>query len=56
MTSLINTEKHVILEASHPSPLARGGFSGCRHFSQCNSVLRQHSLSPINWNISDDSN
>lgn len=29
---LIDSNKHLILEAAHPSPLARGAFFGCRHF------------------------
>ena len=32
--NLINTEKHFILEAAHPSPLARGAFFGNKHFSK----------------------
>jgi uracil-DNA glycosylase len=46
---LIAPEKgHLILEAPHPSPLARGGFFGCKHFSKANAFLD----SPIDWNIS----
>src|SRR5699024_6679574 len=34
---LINTQKHHILEASHPSPFsANNGFFDCRHFSKAN--------------------
>ena len=33
---LINENKHLVLSAAHPSPLARGAFSGCKHFSQAN--------------------
>ena len=29
---LIDTSRHHVLEAAHPSPLARGAFFGCRHF------------------------
>ena len=47
---LINSEKHLILEAAHPSPLsAYRGFFGCRHFSKTNSYLKQHGLTPIYW-------
>ncbi len=46
---LINTEKHFVLEAAHPSPLARGAFSGCRHFSKTNAILEREGLAPINW-------
>lgn len=45
---LIDTRKHFILEAPHPSPLARG-FIGCGHFSKCNEILRQNGIEPINW-------
>ncbi len=48
---LINTEKHFVLEAAHPSPLARGAFSGCRHFSKTNSLLERQGLTPIDWSL-----
>jgi uracil-DNA glycosylase len=48
---LIDTSKHYILEAAHPSPLARGAFFGCKHFSKCNSILESLGKSPINWSI-----
>lgn len=41
---------HLILEASHPSPLgAYRGFFGCSHFSKCNKFLRKHKLPEIDW-------
>ena len=46
---LIDTRKHVVLEAAHPSPLARGAFFGCRHFSQTNEVLKSMGKTPIEW-------
>ena len=46
---LINTQKHHVLEAAHPSPLARGAFSGCRHFSKTNDLLQKQGLTPIDW-------
>jgi uracil-DNA glycosylase len=47
---LIDTTKHLVLTAAHPSPLsAHRGFLGCRHFSQANKYLEQHSIKPINW-------
>ncbi len=49
--SLIDVSKHHILQAPHPSPLARGGFFGCRHFSQTNEILQRQGLSPIDWNL-----
>lgn len=49
---LIDTTKHHILTAAHPSPLAASrGFFGCKHFSQTNKLLIQHGLTPIEWDI-----
>lgn len=48
--SLIDTNKHIVLEAPHPSPLsAHRGFLGCGHFSKTNALLREHWLSEIQW-------
>ncbi len=47
--SLIDSEKHLILEAAHPSPLARNKFLGCHHFSSCNTYLKKKSGKPIYW-------
>jgi len=52
---LIDTTKHLVLKASHPSPLARGAFFGCKHFSKTNSQLIQLGKKPINWQIKDNS-
>jgi uracil-DNA glycosylase len=46
---LIDTSRHYVLEAAHPSPLARGAFFGCRHFSRANDILVSRGLEPINW-------
>ena len=46
---LIDSSKHLVLEAAHPSPLARGAFFGCKHFSKCNDYLCAHGIEPINW-------
>jgi uracil-DNA glycosylase len=48
---LINPTKHVILKAAHPSPLARGAFFGCKHFSKTNALLKEHGIQEINWKI-----
>lgn len=48
---LIDTSRHFVLEAAHPSPLARGAFFGCRHFSKTNALLAQQGKEPINWQI-----
>jgi uracil-DNA glycosylase len=48
--SLVDVEKHLLLEAPHPSPLAAyRGFFGCRHFSQANRYLRASGSEPIVW-------
>lgn len=49
--SLIDRSKHFILEAAHPSPLARGAFFGCKHFSQTNILLNSQNKTPINWQL-----
>ena len=49
--ALIDCSRHTVLEAAHPSPLARGAFFGCRHFSKANEVLRSEGLEPIDWQL-----
>lgn len=48
---LIDSNRHLVLQAAHPSPLARGAFFGCRHFSQANAYLVRTGRSPINWQL-----
>jgi uracil-DNA glycosylase len=49
---LIDTQKHYILKAAHPSPYsAYNGFFGCRHFSRTNEILRRHGLPEIDWSV-----
>jgi uracil-DNA glycosylase len=48
---LIDIAKHAVLEAAHPSPLARGGFAGCRHFSLTNKYLAAWGKPAIDWCI-----
>ncbi|MBP7397980.1 MAG: uracil-DNA glycosylase [Chitinophagales bacterium] len=49
---LIDANKHLILEAAHPSPFsAYNGFFGCKHFSKTNAYLAQHNLELINWQL-----
>ena len=50
-SALINAQRHLILTAAHPSPLAGGAFFGCRHFSRCNEYLRAHGLGEIDWDL-----
>lgn len=46
---LIDTSRHLVLEAAHPSPLARGAFFGCHHFSKTNNYLISKGITPIEW-------
>ncbi|MBQ8838926.1 MAG: uracil-DNA glycosylase [Bacteroidales bacterium] len=48
---LIDQTRHHVLEAAHPSPLARGAFFGCRHFSKTNSLLTANGKEPIDWTL-----
>lgn len=48
--SHIDRQKHLVLEAAHPSPFsAHNGFFGCKHFSRCNEYLKLHKIEPIVW-------
>lgn len=49
---LIDSGKHYVLEAAHPSPLsAHSGFFGCQHFSRTNQLLLGNGQKPIDWQI-----
>ena len=50
-SALIDRSRHHVLEAAHPSPLARGAFFGCRHFSQTNTLLKVQGKTPIDWTL-----
>jgi len=46
----IDREKHLVLEAAHPSPYsANSGFFGCKHFSQANDYLSKHGIDAVDW-------
>jgi uracil-DNA glycosylase len=50
--SLIDTSKHFVLKAVHPSPLSvYRGFFGCRHFSKTNELLMQAGKEPVDWTL-----
>lgn len=50
--ALIDRERHLILEAAHPSPFsADKGFFGCRHFSKANDYLEKNGIEPVDWNL-----
>ena len=48
---LIDSGKHFVLEAAHPSPLARGAFFGCGHFATANKLLEAQGKAPIDWKL-----
>jgi len=49
---LIDTGKHGVITAGHPSPLnIKGGFLGSKIFSQTNKLLEKHNINPIDWNL-----
>lgn len=49
-TRIIDTNKHFVLTAPHPSPLsASRGFFGCKHFSKTNRLLTSIGKDPIDW-------
>jgi uracil-DNA glycosylase len=50
---LIDSDRHPILRAAHPSPLsAHNGFWGSKPFSTINRILEEQGTPPINWNLS----
>ncbi len=49
---LIDSQKHLVLKAPHPSPLsAYRGFLNCAHFSKANAYLGQQSKEVIDWSV-----
>lgn len=47
---LINSDKHCIITASHPSPLARG-FVGSGVFKKANEALIRFNKEPMDWSL-----
>ena len=49
---LIDTRRHCVLRAPHPSPLsAHRGFMGCGHFSAANRWLQGRGAKAIDWSL-----
>lgn len=50
---IIDTHRHLVLKASHPSPLSanRGGWFGNHHFSKTNRYLESHGKHPVDWEL-----
>jgi uracil-DNA glycosylase len=49
--SLIDTNKHLVLQSAHPSPLAGKAFFNNHHFSQANKYLTSKNRTTIDWQI-----
>ncbi|MCO6494334.1 MAG: uracil-DNA glycosylase [Bacteroidetes bacterium] len=50
--TLIDSQKHLVLMASHPSPFsADRGFFGCKHFSKTNEYLINNNIAPVDWRL-----
>jgi uracil-DNA glycosylase len=50
--AIIDTSKHIVLSAPHPSPLsASTGFFGCKLFSRVNDALQTAGRGPIDWKL-----
>jgi uracil-DNA glycosylase len=48
---IIDCERHIVLEAVHPSPINGRAFIGCKHFSDCNKALEKMGRDIINWQV-----
>jgi len=49
---IIDTRRHCVLRAPHPSPLsAHRGFIGCGHFGKANRWLAGAGRAPIDWSL-----
>ena len=48
---LIDENKHLVLKAAHPSPLARDAFLGNNHFIRANEYLVKNDKKVINWHL-----
>jgi uracil-DNA glycosylase len=51
--SLIDSNKHLVLEAAHPSPFSATNFFNCKHFSKANEYLKYHGKEEIKWTVPD---
>lgn len=47
----IDTNRHIVLESLHPSPLAGNRFVGNNHFALVNEALKTRGEAPINWEL-----
>ena len=50
--AIIDTSRHCVLKAPHPSPLsAYRGFFGCGHFVEANDYLVSRGEVPVDWSL-----
>ncbi len=47
--AVIDRENNLVLESGHPSPYSANLFFGHHHFSQCNTYLKKHGMTEIDW-------
>lgn len=58
--SLVDSQRHLVLKAQHPSPLATKNkkpslwspFIGCNHFEEANIYLTKHNRGAVDWRLS----
>lgn len=48
---LVDTARHLLLQAAHPSPLSARRFFGCRHFTRANAFLAERLRTPVDWRL-----
>ena len=48
--ALIDSKKHIVVAAAHPSPLARG-FVGSGIFKAANDALMRAGQAPLDWSL-----
>lgn len=54
--ALITNPKHLVLTSAHPSPFsANYGFFGSKPFSKTNEFLKNNNMSPIDWDLKNNS-
>jgi len=46
---ILNQPRHLVLEASHPSPQSVKFFRKCGHFREANNYLKKYGIEPIIW-------
>jgi uracil-DNA glycosylase len=51
LEQFLDQRRHLVLKASHPSPLSVADFQGCGHFREANKYLSKHGIEPIIWTL-----